>query len=264
VDTWGHLNIHLKPGYQHLNGAQALGYSRFRHDWCSDPCRLLRQAQVTDAMLAKIKSDKFNTLMHAGQLIDIVKKGTTTTLTRDEMVSLANYFSDISPSDIHHKQVDYVSDVTLPDGGDALVPNTTQRAMLVQTMLIAPPTPEPSVDPAALAGVDPAQVRVDVQNASGVKGAAHRLAAMLSKAGFKIGSVGDAPNDGRAITEVHQHSKTPFAGKRVLAALPIVKQKPTLVFDVDTDTAAKHPQSSDVTIVLGTDLANAPDPAATP
>ena len=26
-DSWGHLHVHLKPGWQHLNGAQAVGYA---------------------------------------------------------------------------------------------------------------------------------------------------------------------------------------------------------------------------------------------
>jgi LCP family protein required for cell wall assembly len=266
VDTWGHLNIHLKPGYQHLDGAQAIGYSRFRHDFCGDPCRLMRQAQVVRAMLDKIKSDKFNTFMHAQQLIGIVQKNTTTTLSNAEMVALANYFSNIDQKDIHVAQVPYVNDVTLADGGDAIVPDTAQRAMLVRTMLIAPPTPQPSIGRLALAGVEPSQLRVDVQNGSGVTGAARRLAAILAKDGFKIGSVGDAPNDGRVVTEVHEHSKIAFAGKRVLQALPPPGQKATLVSDIDSDTAAKGAQTSDVTIVLGTDLANAPDvtPTAAP
>ncbi|MBV8264031.1 MAG: LCP family protein, partial [Candidatus Eremiobacteraeota bacterium] len=31
-DTWGHLHIHLKKGLHHLNGDEAVGYIRFRHD----------------------------------------------------------------------------------------------------------------------------------------------------------------------------------------------------------------------------------------
>ena len=45
-DTWGHLHIHLKEGMQHLDGEHAVAYMRFRHDWCSDPCRIMRQQQV--------------------------------------------------------------------------------------------------------------------------------------------------------------------------------------------------------------------------
>jgi LCP family protein required for cell wall assembly len=264
VDTWGHLNMHFKPGYQHLSGSQAVAYSRFRHDWCSDPCRLMRQAQVTQAMLAKIKSDKFNTLMHAGQLIDIVQKNTTTTFTRDELIALATYFSDIDKKDIHVKQVDYVNDINLPCCGDTLIPNTAERAMYVRTMLVSPPTPEPSIDPAAVTAIDPATLRVDVQNASGVNGAAHRLAVTLAKAGFKIGSVGDAPNDNRTVTEIHGHSKIAFAAKRVLAAMPASGQGATVVTDIGTATATKRPESSDVTVVVGTDVADAPNPTPSP
>ena len=49
-DSWGHLHIHLKEGLQHLDGEQAVAYMRFRHDWCSDPCRIMRQQQVLHAM----------------------------------------------------------------------------------------------------------------------------------------------------------------------------------------------------------------------
>ncbi|HEY5257610.1 MAG TPA: LCP family protein [Candidatus Baltobacteraceae bacterium] len=262
VDTWGHLNIHLKPGYQHLNGTQALGYSRYREDWCGDPCRLMRQSQVVRAMLDKIKSDKLNTMLHAGQLISIVKKNTTTNMNQDELKSLAIYFSSIGQGSIHVAQVPKSDNVTLPDGGAATVADRSATARLVQTMLIAPPTPAPSHQALKVAAIDPSLVRVEVQNASGVKGAAHRIAAILAKDGFKIGAIGNAPNDGRAVTEVHQHSPVEFSGARVLEALPVVGQKPTLVRDIDTDTAAKHPQQSDVTVVVGTDLAEAPPVAA--
>ena len=30
-DNWGHLHVHLKPGFQHLNGDQAVGFARYRH-----------------------------------------------------------------------------------------------------------------------------------------------------------------------------------------------------------------------------------------
>ena len=46
-DSWGHLHIHFIGGkHYHMNGEQAVSYSRFRHDACSDPCRIKRQDQV--------------------------------------------------------------------------------------------------------------------------------------------------------------------------------------------------------------------------
>ena len=67
-DSWGHLHIHLTEGMHHLTGAQAVGYGRFRHDWCSDPCRIMRQDHVIMAAINKLSGDKLNTLMHAGEL----------------------------------------------------------------------------------------------------------------------------------------------------------------------------------------------------
>ena len=46
-----------------MNGEQAVSYSRFRHDACSDPCRIKRQQQVVRIMIAKLKNDKFNDLL---------------------------------------------------------------------------------------------------------------------------------------------------------------------------------------------------------
>jgi LCP family protein required for cell wall assembly len=63
-DSWGHLHVHLQPGIQHLNGEKAVGYARFRHDWCSDPCRILRQDQVIKAIVARFKGDRLNTFAH--------------------------------------------------------------------------------------------------------------------------------------------------------------------------------------------------------
>jgi len=56
-DTWGHLHIHFKPGMYHMNGEQVQGYSRFRHDECSDPCRTKRQQQVMRILAEKLTHD---------------------------------------------------------------------------------------------------------------------------------------------------------------------------------------------------------------
>ena len=66
-DNWGHLHIHFMGGKKyHMNGEQAVSYMRFRHDACSDPCRIKRQQQVVRIMIAKLKNDKFNDV-HADQ-----------------------------------------------------------------------------------------------------------------------------------------------------------------------------------------------------
>lgn len=251
-DNWGHLHVHLKEGMQHLDGPQAVGYARFRHDWCSDPCRIMRQQQVIHALVAKLETDKLNTVLHLGQLIDIARRNIQTNLTNSEMLSLANYYIGIKPSDVKTAQVPYIGDVILADGDD-IIPDAAARARLVQEMLIAPPTPEPSPDAMALAGIAPTSIRVDVENGSGVPKLAEKLAAQLKSEGFQIGKVGNAQRSDHTHSVIREHSNVAFAGAKVRAALPLALQN-AIVVDQDASDSTATP-SSDVTIVIGRDYA---------
>ncbi len=249
-DTWGHLHIHFKPGMQHLDGAQAVGYARFRHDWCSDPCRIMRQQQVARAVIDKIKGNKIATLLRLGTLIAIVRDNLQTNMTQSEMLSIASYYADITPADFDAKQVPYTGDVEMADGDD-LIPNDPEKAQLVHQMLVAPPSPVPSPDTLALAAIPPSTLRIDVENASGVRGAAHLIAERLRRAGFQIGDIGDASSDDLATTEIHEHSSVLFAGARVREAMPSSWQTVSIV----PDQTSAQPPRSDVTIIIGRDLA---------
>ncbi len=259
-DTWGHLHIHLKEGLQHLNGDQAMAYMRFRHDWCSDPCRIMRQQQVLHAMSDKLKGNGMNTLVHLPQLIAVFRKYVDTDLTDNELISIASYYQGMPNSAIVTGQVPYTGDIDLPSYGDSLVPDTQARAQLVSTMLLAPPAPNPSPDAQALAAISPQSLRVDIENGTGVKGAAHHVAAILRKAGFTIVAVGDAAQSYYTTTEIHEHSAVTFAGAKVRAALPAGRT--TVIADPSPsgsplpDTPAAT--SSDVTVIVGADLATSP------
>ena len=257
-DTWGHLHIHLKEGFQHLDGDQAVAYMRFRHDWCSDPCRIMRQQQVLHAMAAKLRSDRVNTIMHLGSLLAVFRKYVQTDFTSSELLSLATHYEGISDSAIVAKQVPYTDDIDLPGYGDSLVPDEAAREQLVQTMLIAPPAPLPSPDALALAAIAPSTLRVDVENGSGVAGAGRRVADLLKKDGFTIGDVTNAPRSDYATSEIHEHSTVTFAGARVRAALPGSLQKAEVVPDPSpsgSPDAQATATTSDVTVIVGADLA---------
>ena len=253
-DSWGHLHIHLKPGMQHLNGVQAVGYMRFRHDWCGDPCRIMRQQQVLHALLHKLTANKFNTLLHLNDVLGVLNHDVTTNFTTQEEVSIATAFADLAPDSIVTKQVPYVSDIVLPDGGAAIVPDESKRDQLVRTMLIAPPQPTAAPDPGALAALAPSSLRVDVENGTGVPGMAKRVAAMLKREGFQIAQVGNAPSTGVATTEVHEHSPIALAGLKVRNGLGSAARSVPVI----SETArASSPTPSDVTIILGDDLITA-------
>lgn len=142
-DSWGHLHVHLKPGPQHLDGERAVGYARFRHDWCSDPCRILRQQQVIHAIAAKLSSNKANTLLHANSLVDVIRKDVETNLRPAEQLSLALAFANLTPKDIATAQVPYVGSIDLPDYGDSILPDEAAKRALVARML-ADPAPSPA------------------------------------------------------------------------------------------------------------------------
>ncbi len=55
-DNAGHLHIDLQPGRQKLNGEQAEGFLRFRHDNLSDIGRVGRQQMFLTALVGKLKS----------------------------------------------------------------------------------------------------------------------------------------------------------------------------------------------------------------
>ncbi len=270
-DNWGHLHIHLTEGMHHLDGAGAVGYGRFRHDWCSDPCRIMRQNQVITAALDKIKGDKMNTLIHAGNILAVIRRDIDTNITQNELFSLASYFSSFSPKDMHFAQVPYTDDVEMPDGDD-LIPDKTQLAGMVQDNLIAPPTPEVSPDTMALAAIAPATVRVDIENASGMSGAARAVADSLRKAGFTIGEVGNADVSDQEKTQIQEHSTVTFAGAKVRSALPQPVQSTPITGSrvlISSPSATATAAPSDVTVYVGRDLANAvvarrTSPSATP
>lgn len=256
-DTWGHLHIHFAEGMRHLNGDQAVAYGRFRHDWCSDPCRIMRQDQVIQAALSKLKSNKFNTLVNAGKLVSVFHSDVDTNLTQTELLALANTFIDMPKDGLVPKQVPYVTDENLGgDAGDVLIPDETIKAQYVDSMLLNPPVPTPSPDAAAVAAIDPSNVRVDVENGTGISGIARRVAAMLKKQGFTIASVGNATQSFTE-TELHEHSHISYAGVRVRQALGKTVANARVIPVDETPTPGSSAPPSDVTVMVGQDLAAA-------
>jgi LCP family protein required for cell wall assembly len=142
-DSWGHLHVHLEPGEQHLDGDQAVGYARFRHDWCSDPCRILRQQQVIHAIAERIEQHRMNTLLHIEPLLAVLHRDVQTDLTTGEEVSLAAAFAGAGPQDIVTAQVPFSGTVELPGEGDSIVPDERAKQALVASMLMPPPARAP-------------------------------------------------------------------------------------------------------------------------
>jgi LCP family protein required for cell wall assembly len=255
-DTWGHLHVHLKPGVQHLDGGQAVGYARFRHDWCSDPCRILRQQQVIHAIAQQIEQNQLNTILHVQPLLDVMHRDVETNLSSGEELSLAMAFAHIDAKDIVTAQVPYVSNVELPDEGDSIVPDEGEKRALVSAMLGDPAPPEP--DPQALGSIVPASVQVEVQNGTAVDGLARRVAERLSAAGYVVSAVGDFGASDVAQSTISGGTPSVPLAFKVREALGPLAQGARVAYD--TTVSATVPNS--VVIVLGADAARAARAAA--
>ena len=105
-DKWGHLFINLKPGEQHLNGDQAVGFARYRHGDAGtkptpedgDERRMFRQHMLLRAMIDKGKA--FANVAQAPHLIDVGLSSIHTDLTRTQLFDLAAIYRGIQPDDI--------------------------------------------------------------------------------------------------------------------------------------------------------------------
>ncbi len=251
-DNWGHLHIHFVGGkHYHMNGEQAVSYSRFRHDACSDPCRIKRQDQVIRITMAKLEHDRLNDLVHMNALIDVVRRNVYTDLTPREMLSLAWAFDHTDLKKVVTDQVPYTSTVDLPCCGNLLVADESAKESLVRKLFLSAPATAAPPNASAVASVLPGSVHVVVENGSGIAGIGRRAADTLRRMGFVVDAVGNASNFGYETTQIEVNStQQPLAGEAVRAKLAlksaIVRPEPS-----------PSPGSGDVTLVLGRDFVDA-------
>jgi len=251
-DNWGNLHIHFKKARRyHMNGEQAQGYMRFRHDACSDSCRVRRQQQIIRIVMQKLKTNKFNDVVHIGQLIGVVNRNVETNMTDDEKRSLAWAFKDANSADLSKADaIGYVDTKDTVFGGQVLIPDQKQKVKLVADLLgpYGNVTPPPL---SALQAIKPVTVHVIVQNGSGQPGLATTVAARLSKLGYVVDSFGNADTFAYETTQIRPASQVPFTGERVRADLGV----PDAVIAPATDTTP-GPRAL-VTVIVGKDYATA-------
>jgi LCP family protein required for cell wall assembly len=257
-DNWGQLHIHFSPGLQHMNGENAMKYTRFRHDACSDVCRTQRQQQVIHITMAKLKAQKLNDLVHVVPLIGALNKNVMTNLSFDEEKSLAWSFKDANQADLSKAEtLKYVDTKDTPYGGEVAIPDPAQKTKLVAELLgpYGNVTPPPQT---AIQSVRPSTVHVAVENGSGIAGMATQVSAKLTKLGYVVDSVGNADTFGYDTTQIRPASTVPYVGERVRADLGV----PSATVAPATD-ATPGPRSV-VTVIVGRDYTSATSPSAAP
>lgn len=92
-------NINLKPGFQHLNGYDALAYVRFRYDPEGDITRIGRQQKFMKAIIDQTL--KLSTIPKIPRLVSEISKDVKTNLSVKEMLSLALSMKNLNGSAVN-------------------------------------------------------------------------------------------------------------------------------------------------------------------
>ncbi|MBV8339736.1 MAG: LCP family protein, partial [Candidatus Eremiobacteraeota bacterium] len=160
-DTWGHLHIHLKKGLHHLNGDEAVGYIRFRHDPEGDFGRMRRQRQVVQILAKRMRDPSI--ALHLPALLGVVKDNIRTDMPFGKLYELALGMRGVSPQSVHSSVLPV--DIGWTNGESVLFAQSDAHKV-VRTYLVA----------GYGNNFDPSNVHVRVENGSGTPGVASALA----------------------------------------------------------------------------------------
>ena len=225
-DTWGHLHIHLKKGLHHLNGEQAVGYIRFRHDPEGDIGRMRRQRQVVQILAHSMRDPSI--ALHLPELLGVVKDNVRTNMPFGKLYELALGMRGVSPQAVHSAVLPV--DIGWTNGESVLFAQSDAHK-IVRTYLVA----------GYGNGFDPSTVHVRVENGSGAPGVASALADVLRQRGFDVIETGNAKDFNTPTTTIETADQK-TAGE-------VAKQLP-----VRSPRIALHGVSgADVVIVVGRD-----------
>ncbi|MHA6792888.1 LCP family protein [Pseudonocardia bannensis] len=236
-------------GPQTISGADALAFVRQRHALPEgDLSRIRRQqvflAAVADKILSSGTLTNPNTL---GALIDVAQKSLVIDSGWD-VLAFARQASNIAAGKLEFLTIPTRGGESNERGDVVLVDRDEVRGFVEQktgdNAAAAAPPPTPAVDPA--------QVTVDVGNASGATGLAAQVADQLAAAGFTRGSV---ENAGARSTSVVRHADDDDAD----AAGAVAAQLGNLPVE-RSDTAPP----GRVQVLLGTDFSRAAAPTTAP
>ena len=234
-DAFSNLSI-PSAGCYNLIGDQALAFVRSREyqyylngEWHyqlypeSDLARIQRQQAFVKALARKAKKvAPTNPIALNGIIAGITKNLTVDTgFSNAQLLSLAQDFRSANLTTIPSYTYPTVNSVSV---AGALDPDTQQGAAVIQQWLdVGQPAPKPapassSAGPATIT-VNPAGVKVEIVNGSGVGGQAGVAGQDLSGLGYSTTVSGDAPNFGLSASEIEYAPDSLAAAKQLQSQL---------------------------------------------
>lgn len=171
-DDWaGKLHVHLEPGKHHLNGEQAVGYARFRHDHQGDIGRVQRQQRLFAALKQKLQSPL--TLLRAPQIVGLASTHLETDLTTDELLDFATWVPNVKDLVVASLPGDY----TMIEGVSYWEISTHKLPSVIDKFL----------DQSK--GGERLEAQIEILNATGDAHAPDELVERLTLAGYTIARV---------------------------------------------------------------------------
>ncbi len=194
----GYPTLDLKPGYQLLNGRDALDFVRHRHT-DSDLYRVVRQQEFVKALKQRVSSawDVFELPGLVGAVTENIEvaKGGGKTISSGEVLGYANALYGLPSGNFQQVSLDGVSGYfELAVAEDALQEairrfmnpdvDASETAVTVAT----------GQKPKEEKGPRPSQVSIEVLNGNGEDGAADEAALLLGEVGYPAENAGNADN----------------------------------------------------------------------
>lgn len=139
-DNWGHLHIHLKPGLQHLNGQQAMGFVRFRHS-DSDLVRTQRQQTLIAALKEKLHNP--SSLAKLPAVLNAINSHMDSDLTTEQKVVIANFARSLTRDNLKMETVP-----SLDGSGTFVLTDWKKAAPMIESIFgVTPPLSDSSDSP---------------------------------------------------------------------------------------------------------------------
>jgi len=248
-DNWGGLHVHLPEGSQHIDGAQAEGFVRFREvnryrmdsrgnmiplrgvkssKEEGDIRRAARQQQLVAALMSSAKST--SNLLRADEIIDTGFNQIETDLKRSQCVALANIFKEAKESMV-----------------SGTVPGEDGKRDGVYYYTLDQERAQATVD-WLIKGDDHAMrrlVRIEIRNGSKIPGVARAAANMLDAEGYNASAPGNASSTD-VTTIVYRKASFEEAARAIQQLLGATS--------IEKDVKAGE-YGPEIKIVIGSDLA---------
>ncbi|MBI2252513.1 MAG: LCP family protein [Armatimonadetes bacterium] len=175
-DNWGKLHVHLKKGFQRLNGEEAVGYCRFRYDPEGDWGRIRRQQQFLKALFKEIK--KPVNIIHLEKFSRLSKDFLETNLSIIQIVDLARLYKNFENKNFHLTTLTGKEETI--NGISYIIPNEGEKVHLINRLFLG------------IEGYNPSDLKIEILNGSEAKGLGDLLANKLNSIGFQIVNVANA------------------------------------------------------------------------